>query len=206
MLPAGRFHLFPTTLNPTAQEFRPTHQTLNNGNTYHTYSYPFNVYNQPPQVPQLPPPFTSPTRTLLLSSVPGDVSESLIRRDLELFGDVRAVQMERIRDGIVTVHFYDLRQCKKALHVIQEQHMQQQSRLRKHFEMMNIGVYTSAGCPPPVPPPAAGLVAGRAVWAQFCFPVPAGLPDGYNQGTIVVFNLDADVDAKQIFEAYGNLS
>ncbi|PWA44346.1 Nucleotide-binding, alpha-beta plait [Artemisia annua] len=203
MLPTGRFHLFPTTLNPTAQEFRPTHQTLNNVNTYQTYTYPFNVYNQPPQLPQLPPPFTSPTRTLLLSSVPADVSESIIRRDLELFGDVRAVQMERIRDGIVTVHFYDLRQCKKALQVIQEQHMQQQSRLRKHFEMMNIGVYTSASCPPPAPPPAPGLVAGRAVWAQFCFPVPAGLPDGYNQGTIVVFNLDADVDAKQIFEAYG---
>ncbi|KAJ9549505.1 hypothetical protein OSB04_022048 [Centaurea solstitialis] len=157
-----------------------------------------------------------------MSSVPSGVSESIVRRDLEVFGDVRAVQMDRVRDGIVTVHFYDLRQSVEALYQIQEQHMQQQCRLRNHFESLTLNnsyncYYSDGGGggggggyllspPPPMPPPAPGLVAGRAVWAQFTFPVAAGLPDGYNQGTIVVFNLDSGVTAgtlKEIFEAYG---
>ncbi|KAL2537007.1 protein terminal ear1-like [Forsythia ovata] len=45
----------------------------------------------------LPPSSSSPTRTLLLNMVPIDVSESTMRRELEVFGDVRAVQMERLR-------------------------------------------------------------------------------------------------------------
>ncbi|KAI3680596.1 hypothetical protein L6452_35369 [Arctium lappa] len=113
---------FPITLNPTAQEFRPTYPLPNNLPPLlpHTY-YSYNFYGPPPPLPPpsaavyvnplpppLPPPSTTPTRTLLLSSVPSDVSESIVRRDLEVFGDVRAVQMDKVRDGIVTVHFYDV--------------------------------------------------------------------------------------------------
>lgn len=59
---------------------------------------------------------------------------------------------------------------------------------------------------PPLPPPAPGLVAGRAVWAQFAFPVTVGFPDGNNQGSLVVFNLNSDVTIgklKQVFEPFG---
>ncbi|XP_024995355.1 protein terminal ear1 homolog [Cynara cardunculus var. scolymus] len=226
---------FAVTLDPSAQEFRPTYPLSLPPplpNTYYSYNFyspppplpppPAAVYathKQPSLPPPLPPPSTTPTRTLLLSSVPSDVSESIIRRDLEVFGDVRAVQMEKVRDGIVTVHFYDLRQSTEALHEIQEQHMQQQCRLRKHFDSLTLSspspsnnsvppynYHTNSYLSPPLPPPAPGLIAGRAVWAQFTFPAAAGLPDGYNQGTIVVFNLDSDVTAgtlKEIFEAYG---
>ncbi|KAL4570139.1 hypothetical protein LXL04_025790 [Taraxacum kok-saghyz] len=235
----ARFDRFPVSLDPTAQEFRPTYSlSLPPPHTYFPHPYPYNVYSSPipppppplplpppvyvapkPQAPAptLPPPSITPTRTLLLSSVPSDVSESILRRELEVFGDVRAVQMERIRDGIVTVHFYDLRQSTEALHEIQEQHMQQQYRLRKHFDALTLSNFLSAPpyeyhsnayLSPPLPPPAVGLIVGRAVWAQFTFPVSAGLPDGYNQGTIVVFNLVPDIAAgtlREIFEAYGSV-
>ncbi|KAI3497652.1 hypothetical protein L1887_33106 [Cichorium endivia] len=219
MADAG-FVRFPLTLDPTAQEFRPRFPYTTNAASpffpHHVYySYTQSLPPPPPPViataeaymvpgpsPILPPASTVPTRALLLSSVPADASESTVRRELEVFGDVRAVQMERLRDGIVTVHFYDLRQATDALNEIQEQHMQQQCRLRKHFE----GLMLYPTNPPPLPPPARGLVSGRAIWAQFTFPVTAGLPDGYNQGTVVILNLDSDVSTailRPIFEAFG---
>nr|GME11488.1 protein terminal ear1 homolog [Ipomoea batatas] len=150
----------------------------------------------------LPPQSSIPTRTLLVSMVPSDVSESLVRRELEVFGDVRAVQMERVRDGIVTVHFYDLRHAQAAAAEIQDQHMQQQFRLRRHFESSAAGV----SLPPPLPAPAPGLISGRAVWAQFIIPVTCSIPGGNNQGTLVLLNLDPAVSAahlKDIFRAFG---
>ncbi|KAL2520667.1 protein of unknown function-containing protein [Forsythia ovata] len=48
----------------------------------------------------LPPSSSSPTRTLLLSMVVTDVSESTVRRELEMFSDVRGVQMEKLREGM----------------------------------------------------------------------------------------------------------
>ncbi|KAF7839871.1 protein terminal ear1-like [Senna tora] len=159
------------------------------------------------------PSSTSPTRSLLLSSVPPSesVSESALRRELEVFGDVRGVQMERLRDGIVTVHFYDLRHAEMALVAIRKQHMQQQTRLRNYYASLMAKTRNSAlpEPPPPPPPPAAatrGLIAGRAVWAQYIVPPYNAVPDGPNQGTIVIFNLDSEVSAetlRQTFEAFG---
>ncbi|XP_024960902.1 protein terminal ear1 [Cynara cardunculus var. scolymus] len=217
------FGRFPITLNPTAKEFRPAVPYTQNGDLLLPrlfYSYPYNFPPSPPSAaavmvsgphPTLPPPSPVPTRALLLSSVPTDVSESTVRRELEVFGDVRAVQMERLRDGIVTVHFYDLRQAAEALKEIQEQHMQQQFRLRKHFDGIMLSSPVNPPEPyihhsPPLPPPAHGLLSGRAIWAQFTFPVAAGLPDGYNQGTVVIFNLDSTVSIgklTEIFESFG---
>lgn len=161
--------------------------------------------NPPVPTPILPPPSSMSTRTLLLCMVPVDVSESIIRRDLEVFGDVRAVQMGRVREGIVTVHFYDLRHAQAALMEIQQQHMQQQMRLRRHY-YDSINNHNSL---PPLPPPAArGLIAGRAVWAQFTFPVTSALVDGNNQGTLVIFNLSSQTSTDSltdIFQAFGML-
>ncbi|KAI3720365.1 hypothetical protein L6452_21281 [Arctium lappa] len=206
------FGRFPATLNPTAKEFRPSNPYTQIG--IH-YSYPYNLplphtaaalMVSAPH-PPLPPQSPVPTRALLLSFVLAGVSESDVRRELEVFGDVRAVQMERLRDGVVTVHFYDLRQAAEALKVIQEQHMQQQCRIRKYFD--GVLLLSPVNLPPPPPPPAPvarGLLSGHAIWAQFTCPVAAGVPDGYNQGTVVVLNLDSDVTAgeiKEIFEAFG---
>ncbi|XP_055810415.1 protein terminal ear1 homolog isoform X2 [Solanum dulcamara] len=161
--------------------------------------------NPPVPTPILPPPSSMSTRTLLLCMVPVDVSESIIRRDLEVFGDVRAVQMGRVREGIVTVHFYDLRHAQAALMEIQQQHMQQQMRLRRHY-YDSINNHNSL---PPLPPPAArGLIAGRAVWAQFTFPVTSALVDGNNQGTLVIFNLSSQTSTDSltdIFQAFGHV-
>ncbi|KAK9751122.1 hypothetical protein RND81_02G243700 [Saponaria officinalis] len=209
-------------LDPTAQEFWPTYPTH---------------YLPPPPPPQLPPPppfflslpppppppppqqpsyippaipapATSPTRAVVLSAVPVDVSESCVRRDLEVFGDVRAVQMERVREGIVTVHFYDLRSAHAALAAVRDQHMQHQHRLRLHFTSFAhlTNEFSFDAPPPPPPPPAPGLISGRAVWAHFTIPATHAFPDGLNQGTIVIFNLDPNVSAntlKNIFKPFG---
>ncbi|XVE85199.1 hypothetical protein DITRI_Ditri17bG0072900 [Diplodiscus trichospermus] len=155
--------------------------------------------------PPLPPPTAAATRALVLTLVPCDVSESEVRKELEVFGEVRGVQMERVREGIVTVHFYDLRHAERALKEIREQHMQQQTGVRNQH-------VAAAGCEPgeinacaPLPPPR-GLIAGRAVWAHFIIPASNAVPGGNNQGTVVVFNLDPGVSTsklKDIFQAYG---
>ncbi|CAN4123936.1 unnamed protein product [Withania somnifera] len=176
---------------------------------YHQLALPPAYVSANPPVPTsvLPPPSSMPTRTLLLCMVPVDVSESIVRRDLEVFGDVRAVQMGRVREGIVTVHFYDLRNAQAALMEIQQQHMQQQMRLRRHY-YDTINHNSMALILPPLPPPARGLISGRAVWAQFTFPVTSALPDGTNQGTLVIFNLASETSTaslRDIFEAFGHV-
>lgn len=185
-------------LNPTAPVFLPA-----NLNPI-PYFIPTRIYlplplPPPPPPPHLrffpgfsgalppPPSLSIPTRTLVLSPVPGDVSESSIRRDMEVFGEVRGVQMERAHEGIVTVHFYDLRHSQRALREIRERHMHQQQQVR----------FGAA---------ARGLVSGRTVWAHFAFPNFRAVPEGNNQGSLVVFNLEPTISSaalRQIFEAYG---
>lgn len=220
-------------LDSKAQDFRPGNRLSNNHITpfqtqfYYPYTlvYPLTYVPvphafdrwvnldaaEPPIPPPLPPPPAAPTRALILSSVPTDVSKSRLRTDLEVFGNVRAVQMERSREGIVTVHFFDLRDAERAMVEIREQHMQQQSRLRRYhdatsFRHMGVkGNMFSA----PTPPPAAGIIAGRAVWAQFTVPEISDVCDGNNMGTLVIFNLDSHISAakiKEMFEPFGMLT
>lgn len=95
--------------------------------------------------------------------------------------------MERAHEGIVTVHFYDLRHSQRALREIRERHMHQQQQVR----------FGAA---------ARGLVSGRTVWAHFAFPNFRAVPEGNNQGSLVVFNLEPTISSaalRQIFEAYG---
>ncbi|GKA16249.1 protein terminal ear1, partial [Tanacetum coccineum] len=140
-------HILPPPLNPTAQEFRPT---------YHRHQPPPILLLPSPPLPPPPPP--QPTRTLLLSPITITTSESTIRKNLEIFGDIRAVQMERIHSGVVTIHFYDIRHAVQALSEIQQQHMQQQFRLRKHFQgFRSFGREDLA---------ARGLVDGKVIWAE----------------------------------------
>ncbi|GMI99758.1 terminal EAR1-like 1 [Hibiscus trionum] len=149
--------------------------------------------------PPFPPPSAAATRALVLTSVPCDVSEARVREELEMFGEVRGVQMERAGEGIVTVHFYDLRDAERALREIRNQHMQRQ----KQQELMAAG---AAGACTPVPRPKHGLISGISVWAHFIIPASNALPDGNNQGTVVVFNLDPGVSnskLRDIFQAYG---
>ncbi|KAJ6321441.1 hypothetical protein OIU77_011504 [Salix suchowensis] len=109
------------------------------------------------------PPAVAPTRTLALSSVPSEVSESLIRRELEVFGEVRGIQMERVGYGTVTVHFYDLRHAERALREIREQHMLHQARLRNIYIQNSESFSFNIA---PTPPPARGVIAGCVVWAR----------------------------------------
>uniref|UniRef100_A0A6N2N2Z7 RRM domain-containing protein n=1 Tax=Salix viminalis TaxID=40686 RepID=A0A6N2N2Z7_SALVM len=229
------FVRFPGNLDPRAQEFRPRHSNLQDftqeitpfvppplppSQLLHQVYYPYTPqavpfcdfvgftqyhHHVPPVYdsvgPSLPlPPTGAPTRTLVLSLVPTEVSETLVRRELEVFGEVRGVQMERLGDGMVTVHFYDLRHAERALREIREQHMQHQASgtLSSNRESLSMNIAP--------PPPARGLIAGCVVWAQFILPSCKAVPDGLNQGTLVVFNLDPNVSTrclKEIFQAFG---
>ncbi|KAL0889615.1 hypothetical protein Bca101_013598 [Brassica carinata] len=151
-------------------------------------------------VQRLSPPSNSPTRSLSLIYVPRNVTESTVRRDLEVFGDVRGVQMERISEGVVTVHFYDLRDAKRAVREICGRHMQHQERLGGS---KGGSVWNS-----PSSSTARGFVSGRPVWAHFVVPATNAVPGGCNQGTLVIFNLDPEVSStalRQIFQVYGTI-
>ncbi|KAK8636727.1 hypothetical protein V6N13_124465 [Hibiscus sabdariffa] len=153
----------------------------------------------------LPPTSAAATRTLVLTSVPCDVSESRVREELEVYGEVRGVQMERVGEGIVTVHFYDLRHAERALKEIRKQHMQQQRQQEAMAATAGTVPVESDLCTPQ-PSPGRGLISRGAVWAHFIIPASNALPDGNNQGTVVVFNLDPGVSSsklRDIFQAYG---
>ena len=204
-------------LDPTAEEFRPRNPnhrapppTLFRPPPYSQPCYPYvgvqtatflgPVGVQCPSAAAVLS--TSPTRSLLLSLVPSEtlVNESTLRRELELFGDVRGVQMEGLCEGMMmaTVHFYDLRHAEAAFTAIRWHHMQHDARLRNHHH------YYYASAPPPLA--ARGVATGRVVWAQYVVPACDSVAEGQNEGTIVVFNLDSEVDTeslRQIFEAFG---
>lgn len=153
---------------------------------------------------RLPPPSNSPTRSISLISVPRDVTESTVRRDLEVFGDVRGVQMERISEGVVTVHFYDIRDAKRVVRELCGRHMQQQARLSGGGGGGSVWSSPSSSSSSS----ARGFVSGRAVWAQFVVPATCAVPGGCNQGTLVIFNLDPEVSSitlRQIFQVYGTV-
>ncbi|CAH8388663.1 unnamed protein product [Eruca vesicaria subsp. sativa] len=156
-------------------------------------------FNGVSAVQRLPLPSKSPTRSLSLISVPRDVTEYTVRRDLEVFGDVRGVQMERICEGIVTVHFYDLRDAKRAVREICGRHMQHQAKLSGSSGSVWSLLPSSSSS-------VRGFVSGRPVWAQFVVPATSAVPNGCNQGTLVIFNLDPEVSSialRQIFQVYG---
>ncbi|KAI3995906.1 hypothetical protein MKX01_017103 [Papaver californicum] len=232
----------PSRNNPSSNS---SHITLNHQPIY--YTYPINTsgyydglpnyqedrylglpmttrYVRPVTEAQpLPPLTTAATRALLLTSVPSEINEMIARRDMEVFGEIRAIQMERLHsDGIITVHFYDLRHAQLAMKEIQEQHMQHQIRSRVSRQHYNILMGTTNSnwdnsqyhnqlnhhYQQQIPSSFRGLIAGRVVWAQFTVPVKLLGHDGRNQGTIVVFNLDSSVSMltlKQIFEAFGTV-
>ena len=173
--------------------------------------HPAYVSSHVVQVAPVLPPSAAATRTLVLSSVPSEVGEGLVRRELEAFGEVRAIEMERIQEGIVTVHFYDLRHADKALREIRDQHMQHQARLRNHYcTSATTGSFLGTNSGTHVDNfGARGLIAGRPVWAHFVIPFAHAVPDGHNQGTIVIFNLDSQVSKtslKEIFDAFGMIN
>ncbi|KAJ7522727.1 hypothetical protein O6H91_18G024300 [Diphasiastrum complanatum] len=174
------------------------------------------------------------SRALLLSGVPTEINNIQLRCELEQWGPVRALRVEKRNEGVVTVCYFDLRNAKDALKDIQQQHLLQQQRIQQHLQLLqrkqqqsnlickhenelaahhdankvDLGKFempSQGQCNHDCD--SKGLIGGKAVWAQYTVPFgsEAG-PDGMNQGTLVVFNLDADVshDAlRAAFEVHG---
>lgn len=147
----------------------------------------------PPPLPDFQPTSLTPTRALVLLPVPADVTETSLRRDLEVFGEVRGVQMERADEGIVTVHFYNLRDSQRALREIRDCHM------HHHHHHQQFRCNTAA---------RGGFVSGKTVWAHFVFPQLTAVPGGNNQGSLVIMNLEPTVSSttlRRIFQLYGTI-
>ena len=176
----------------------------------------------------VPPPLTGRehvSRALLLSGVPPELSDYALKQELEQWGLVRALGLERRHEGLVTTHYYDLRHSKEALRDIQQQHLLQQQRMQQKFQLQmqrqrssghvqidNLDLekhdtFKDSSRDDDISPRAKGLIGGKAVWAQYTVPVgTAAGPDSHNQGTLVVFNLDVDMPLDQLraaFEVYG---
>ncbi|XP_042503240.1 protein terminal ear1-like [Macadamia integrifolia] len=199
-------------MHPQAQQFRPRtyfpmtqqvpflqvqppqmqmyHPMMPNHNETVYYQYQWLPQPLPPSTVPLPSP--TPTRSLLLYKVPTYVSETIVRTELQVFGEVKSVGMERLQDGIVTVHFYDLRHSAAALAAIQNHYIQHQHIMRLYYTVLTL------------PPLAHRVVAGSATWAQFY--VPSISADDSNQGILVVRNLDREISSSrilEIFESFG---
>ncbi len=185
------------------------------------------------------------SRALLLNGVPSDMDEHQLKQEMELWGPVRAMGMERIKEGLVIVHYYDLRHTKEALADIQQQHLWYQQRMQRQLLRQQQHRCSAAGSSSSLPSESRhhdrqeraaakhaenrggpddssswgrgdvqgvttttrGLIAGKVMWAQYTVAVGAGAgADGLNQGTLVVFNLDAEMSLETLqaaFEKYG---
>ncbi|XP_057947792.1 protein terminal ear1 homolog [Malania oleifera] len=218
---------FQRHLDPAAHEFWPGRRMIfahqfNFPQPPHVYYYPYtHIYlgipatenfgvdaGVPPVSPSPEPPLGMSTRALLLISVPADVTESIVRRDLGVFGEVRKVQMERLSEGIVTVDFFDLRHAESAMAAIQQQHRQpqpqpQSNMIRVYYGGLLFPYLCHTGPSTGVRAPAPGLVAGRTVWALFAPPATANDPEGENQGMIVILNVDDNVSSNRMREIFG---
>ncbi|CAK9254674.1 unnamed protein product [Sphagnum jensenii] len=169
------------------------------------------------------------SRALLLNGVPSDMDELQLKREMEVWGPVRAMGMERRHEGLVTVHFYDLRHTKDALTDIQQQHLWHQQRMQRRlqrqrsgglhlpgdsgYDRQDRGKHVDRGVDDASGDlgmkSSRGLIGGKVMWAQYTSPVGAAAgPDALNQGTLVVFNLDANMsldDLRAAFEKYGTV-
>lgn len=171
------------------------------------------------------------SRALLLNGVPPHLDDVQLKKEMEQWGPVRAMGFERRLEGLVTVHYYDLRHAKEALRDIQQQHLWKQQRMQQHFQLSQ--KQQRGGGNPRVHSDSVyhrqdsgkhselvldsrevasssstrGLVGGVVMWAQYTVPVGTAVgPDGQNQGTLVVFNLEVDMPLDQLkaaFEKYG---
>ncbi|KAJ7530818.1 hypothetical protein O6H91_14G020700 [Diphasiastrum complanatum] len=172
------------------------------------------------------------SRALLLSGVPIEINNIQLRLELEQWGPVRALGLGKRQEELVTVCYFDLRNAQDAFNDIQQQHRLQQPFIQRNFQKqlqpcrqskqqckddidpasgqdVTKAEILTQGCANHESASTKGLIGGKPVWAQYT--APCGLeavPDSMNQGTLVVFNLDADValdTLRTVFEVHGTV-
>ncbi|WOK94520.1 hypothetical protein Cni_G03224 [Canna indica] len=214
-------------LDPAAAEFYPalaaSQFALAPPQIYYTYPPPPPPLPPPPPVMAVPvfhlqqpqqvematpaPPVATNTRAVVLSMVPRHVGEAEVRTDMEAFGGVRAVEMGALTaEGVVTVHFFDLRSAELAVAEVREQHARIHSRIGYGAPGASGGGENWAAPwlwhTPVLGGGGRGTIAGQPVWAQFA----ASTLDDPNQGSIVVLNSDTSISfiaLREIFEPFG---
>ncbi|THU68181.1 hypothetical protein C4D60_Mb08t01200 [Musa balbisiana] len=191
-----------TLLDPAAAEFHPA-ASSRFAVVAHPLQFYFPYRHPPPQPPPavavtLVAPPEAASRAVVLNMVPPHVGEAEVRAAMEPFGGVQAVDTVALTaQGIVTVHFYDLRSAQAAVMAFREH-----PATRQHFPATIMG---NLACPWGWLSDGVGgrgLTGWPAVSAQFA---ASGL-DEPNQGSILVLNSDPTVSCaalRQIFEAFG---
>ncbi|KAH7444928.1 hypothetical protein KP509_02G098500 [Ceratopteris richardii] len=135
------------------------------------------------------------SRTLLIVGLPGHISETHVRRELECWGAIRGIQLDVHEQCLqVQVQFYDLRSAREALQGMRSQFVAHHTR---HYSHLWEGGFLRTG-----------ILCGVLVAVQYTSSWGMAVPDAQNQGTLVLFNVGSEVnvqDIRCIFEAYGNV-
>ncbi|KAI5065430.1 hypothetical protein GOP47_0020125 [Adiantum capillus-veneris] len=152
------------------------------------------------------------SRALVISGVPPSLDVSHLHQELEQWGHVRAFHADRLSQGILSVQFFDLRASRQALRDMQNQHLIRQHRFQQHLHAQNgmqfQGRVVLSGANEDSASVSRGLLCGTVVWAQYVASSSVPCPDGHNQGTLVLFNVDADLvlqELQKVFEKYGDV-
>lgn len=95
------------------------------------------------------------------------------------------------RQGLVTIHYYDLIHAGAALTNIQEQHLMQQIKLQDFYQFPHEGQTSGT------PISAKGLIGVSIVWDQYTTPFTYQ-DDSLDQGTLVVFNLNSNISMEAL--------
>ncbi|KAI5078418.1 hypothetical protein GOP47_0006089 [Adiantum capillus-veneris] len=148
------------------------------------------------------------SRTLLISGIPAHISETQLREELECWGAIRGIQTDAYPQGLqVMVQFFDLRAARQALRDMQNFYMAHQ-----HQQLYSAGMIQSDKRRLAEEGHALhgrkGVLCGCIVSAQYIGSWGMAVPEAHNQGTLVLFNVGADVnmqDVRQVFEAYGHV-
>ncbi|XP_024542769.1 protein MEI2-like 3 isoform X1 [Selaginella moellendorffii] len=120
-----------------------------------------------------------PSRTLFVRNINSNVEDSELRELFEIYGDIRTLYTACKHRGFVMISYYDIRSARTAMRVLQGRLLRRR-KLDIHFSI-----------------PKRSLVYQDNPSDK-----------DINQGTLVVFNLDASVsgeDLRKIFGQYGEV-
>ncbi|KAH7315752.1 hypothetical protein KP509_21G063900 [Ceratopteris richardii] len=109
------------------------------------------IHHRPPGMAQ---PFVGRdrmSRALQLIDIPVEMNEAQLAMELSQWGEIRVLDLSRQNEGLVTVHYFDLRSARSALTDIQNQHLLHQQRvqqqLRQHLRSLELDFSSSVKSP-----------------------------------------------------------
>eukprot|EP00898_Chlorokybus_atmophyticus_P008854 jgi/Chlat1/8970/Chrsp94S08264 len=130
------------------------------------------------------------SRSLLLLGVPATTSPEDLRKVVDDFGSIRALQTDQLaQGGVAVVHFHDLRHAQEAMKGLRTRLEAEWQQLEVHYTVVLGPLDSAERSDHQAASPSDGGAGG--------FP-----SDWHNQGTLVIFNLDAAVGNAELHAAF----